>query len=399
MMFSALLFVLATVAFSSAADERLRVSNAAVTSKLQELNRRRLFGSLYPWGNIDNSCGSNGNNYGQEILRKMAYSSCLCAEACEKHDQCVGWTYIPTGIFADMGMLDCVLRSSWGGMVDNCGGRCLSGTRTNALCTVADCNNNAVSVSGHHGIGCQCSCSPGWGGERCERQAQCACENGGTAATGAACVKDGFQCATDSCPEGRRGKFCHLEWSDPEPTPCASGGEYCVCTGKAYHAERCQAWSMWWSDCTESLFSQIQTGGPNQGIFYAEKSVTSGIWCKPDQFGITVYGWSSTDKRCWCDNVAGWTPITGAYPGTQHPVAVCGNEADQNDVIGQEMQDKYGISGIVGCGSAASYCESLHVQSLCPYTCGRCKQLLDLDNPLNNIGLDIGLGAGSGFFG
>jgi len=334
------------------------------------------------------------------MVKILAYSSCLCAEACEKRDQCVGWTYIPYGTFPSMGMADCVLRSTWGGMVDNCGGKCKSGARANALCTVAaDCNNNAVSVSGNHASGCECTCKAGWGGLRCERQAQCACENGGTAATGSACAQDGFTCAAGSCPSGRQGKFCHLEYSDPAPTPCAAGDEYCHCTGKAYHAERCQAWSFWWSDCTESLFSQIQTGGPNEGIFYAEKAVNGGIWCRPEEFGIKVLGWSSTDKRCWCDNNAGWNAISGAYPATQRPVTPCTSGDDQNDKIGQEMQNRYGVSGIVGCASAASYCESLNVQTLCPYTCGRCKQLIDIENPLNNIGMDIGLGAGSGFFG
>jgi len=79
----------------------------------------------------DPSCGSNGNNIGREIVRKITYSACLCAEACENHDQCVGWTFVPYGVFPSMGMADCVLRSTWGGMVDNCGGRCKSGERSN----------------------------------------------------------------------------------------------------------------------------------------------------------------------------------------------------------------------------------------------------------------------------
>jgi len=80
---------------------------------------------------------------------------------------------------------------------------------------------------------------------------------------------------------------------------------------------------------------------------------------------------------------------------------MCGAEVDQNTVIGQVMRNKYGISGIGSCADAASYCESFQVESLCPYTCGRCKAAptFDLENPLNNIGMDLGLGAGSGFFG
>jgi len=90
-----------------------------------------------------------------------------------------------------------------------------------------------------------------------------------------------------------------------------------------------------------------------------------------------------------------------AYPGKQVDITMCGAEVDQNTVIGQVMQNKYGISGIGSCADAASYCESFEVQSKCPYTCGRCKAppTLDLENPLNNIGMDFGFGAGSGFFG
>jgi len=406
MILSALLCLLTTVAFCSTADERLRVSNAAVTSKLNELNsrsppeavlnRRRLFGAIYPWGNIDNSCGNNGNNYGRELLRKMAYSACLCAEACEKNDQCAGWTYIPVNVFASMGLNDCVLRSTWGGMVDNCGGRCRSGRRANAVCTAADCNNNAVSVSGNRGTGCQCTCKPGFGGDRCERAARCACENGGTAATGAECVKDGFHCASGSCPAGRSGKLCDLEYTDPAPTPCANGGEYCYCTGKAYHAERCHHSSFWWEACREASFGEIEHHGPNRGTFYAEKPVTGGIWCKLDAFDLAIDGWTSTDKRCWCDEPLGLRSVVDEVP-----ISMCGAEVDQNTVIGQVMRNKYGISEIGSCADAASYCESFQVQSLCKYTCGRCKAApsLDLENPLNNFGMDWGFGAGSGFFG
>jgi len=332
-------------------------------------------------------------------LRKQAYSSCLCAEECEKNDQCAGWTYIPTGIFPSMFNNDCVLRSTWGNMIDNCGGRCLSAARTNPVCTLADCNNNAVSVSGNRGTGCQCTCSSGWAGERCDREARCACENGGTAATGSACVKDGFQCA--SCPPGKRGKFCHEEWVDPEPAVCANEGGTCVCTGKAYHAERCKCGSFWWSDCQELTFAQIERGGCNEGSFYREKPVTGSIHCTPKNFGFNIIGWSGTDKRCWCDHDPTYRQIAGVYPGTQVPVSICGAEVDQNDEIGQQML-AFGISGIADCGAAADYCESYTIQSLCPYTCGRCQAAVayswDVQNPFNNIGLDFGF-AGSGFWG
>lgn len=71
-------------------------------------------------------CGDNGNNYGRELLRKFTGSSCLCAAACEATQECWAWTYIPDGLLA-MGSNDCVLRTEFAGVVDNCGGRCRSG--------------------------------------------------------------------------------------------------------------------------------------------------------------------------------------------------------------------------------------------------------------------------------
>jgi len=88
--------------------------------------RRQLKDLSNPMYTADMSCGSNGNNGGQELRRYIAHSSCRCAEECAQDKECVGWTFIHKGTFGHMGHNDCVLRSTWGGIVDDCGGRCLS---------------------------------------------------------------------------------------------------------------------------------------------------------------------------------------------------------------------------------------------------------------------------------
>jgi len=75
----------------------------------------------------DVTCGSNGNNYGTVFKQVTAHNSCSCAVLCEAEDECAAWTYIPNGILGSSN--DCVLRSTFGAMIDNCGGLCLSAER------------------------------------------------------------------------------------------------------------------------------------------------------------------------------------------------------------------------------------------------------------------------------
>jgi len=82
----------------------------------------------------DGSCGTNGNNWGPGISNIKAGSACLCAEACDADDLCGAWTYVPNGQF-NMGTDDCVLRSKFAGMIDNCGGTCRSGATTKTRIT------------------------------------------------------------------------------------------------------------------------------------------------------------------------------------------------------------------------------------------------------------------------
>ena len=63
-------------------------------------------------------------------MKEDSESPCDCESKCEENQRsggsCVGWTWIPSGVFGQSTDM-CTLRRSWGGMTDNCGGKCFSG--------------------------------------------------------------------------------------------------------------------------------------------------------------------------------------------------------------------------------------------------------------------------------
>jgi len=77
------------------------------------------------------TCGSYGNNSGGLLEKTGAFTSCECRALCSANKDCRGWTFVDKeGEFdLSLGVDNCILRSSFGAVVDNCSHRaCRSGT-------------------------------------------------------------------------------------------------------------------------------------------------------------------------------------------------------------------------------------------------------------------------------
>lgn len=141
-----------------AENARLRKTNKALQQALRSLEK-----STWEESAIAdlNECGENGNNWGKQYKTVKAGSACGCDAACEKDPDCKAWSYIPVGLFdrfKDSYGDDCSFRRSFGGMIDNCRGKCRSGTRRECGSNGNNWGKQYKTVKAESPCGCADAC-------------------------------------------------------------------------------------------------------------------------------------------------------------------------------------------------------------------------------------------------